>query len=69
MTRCRVCDRNERAKVIEVRASRVGEARVWNVMTCRDCWRAFEAMLDAGTSQPFLARVHDGLRDRPWWFL
>jgi hypothetical protein len=55
--------------VIEVRASRAGQARVWNVTTCRDCWRAFEAMLDAGTLQPFLARVHDGLSDRPLWFL
>lgn len=64
---CQGC--NERPGVaISVEAIRGNAHRVWLVRVCRDCWRAFEALLDGAmlARQPGL--LEDGTK-RSTWFL
>lgn len=43
--KCRSCDRDG-ASVLAVTVVHRRMSRLWRVVVCRDCWRAFEALLD-----------------------
>lgn len=63
--RCRICGHaGARSYEFEVR---IGPgAHVWRLLTCRDCWRTFEAMLDEGAhAQQYALSNQDG--QRPTW--
>jgi len=51
MTRqkCRSCQGNHGVQVHVEATNPRGATRVWTVIVCRDCWRAWEAMLDVAS--------------------
>lgn len=65
---CRVCEARPR-HVITVTVERGPYRRMWSVGVCRDCWRAFEAMLDEGAlgMQASLADQERLERGRLWF--
>lgn len=65
--RCRACEEHRGVELtVQVSRPRTG-AMQWRVVVCRDCWRAWEAMLDAAAVgvQPGLSVPQAGMR---WWF-
>lgn len=64
---CRVCTESA-GQTMQVSVSRAGAAHTWQLFVCRDCWRAFEAMLDQGApAQQYDLTNQSG--QRPVWFL
>lgn len=67
---CRMCQ-SWGAKRFLVSVTIEGKARQWRVVTCRDCWRAFEGTLDlaAASVQPDLPYTSSGrpLREPFLW--
>ena len=61
---CRACGGHGAQQII-VMASKRGLTREWHAVVCRACWRAWEAMLDAGSpyTQPAL-----GNEALPWFW-
>lgn len=44
--RCRSCDKVGEVYTPEIHVSYRRVQRVWRVRVCRDCWRAWETLLD-----------------------
>lgn len=62
---CLVCE-GRAGREVNVTVSVNGQAHQWRLLVCRDCWRAFEAMLDHGAHAQQYALSHDS-RKRPLW--
>lgn len=65
---CRACEMRRPIGTFEVRVAFQHKVRAWRVSVCRDCWRAWEALLDqaAGSVQPSFQEVR---RPGPAWFV
>jgi hypothetical protein len=64
---CRVCGAMRPLKWIEIRGSRRGLTRVWDIQTCQDCWRVFETMLDSAAGGYQADLLSAGVQG-PVWF-
>jgi hypothetical protein len=65
--RCRACD-SAPARSVHIRVSVRHQVMEWRCVLCRDCWRAWEAMLDSASeaTQPGLSVTVNGLAHPGW---